>query len=200
MKVNARGGKFGLIEGKPVSQTSEWEVKTMPQIIEEYDATTLVGLKTIVRAAAIYDAADDTVEVPKLDELMASVAIARALMPVRLQGSEMKAMRKIMGFTLADLANRLDEKTAVETVSRWESGQQPMGGYAEKLFRLVVCETLKDRVPGIAYDGSMIAELKVVDPWLNNKEYEVPALEFSLVLVKECGVMRDAWTPPRKAA
>jgi DNA-binding transcriptional regulator YiaG len=195
------GGRFAVsgFEGSLPTQTSRSEVMTMPQIIREYDTTTLVGLRSIVRDAAVYDDTDDTVEVPNLDDLMATAAVTRALMPIRLRGAEMKAMRKIMGFTLAELASKLDEKTAVETVSRWESGQ-PMGGYAEKLFRLLVCETLKHRAPGIAYDGSMIAHLKVVDPWLSDPEYEVPTLEFSLIRVRESGVMRDAWSAPREAA
>lgn len=195
-------GQFAVsgFEGKPLAEASRSEVIVMPQIMKEYDATTLVGLKTIVHDAAVLDEAEDTIELPKLDELMATAAIARALLPVRLRGPEMKAMRKIMGYTLADLAGRLDEKTAVETVSRWESEAQPMGGYAEKLFRLLVCETLKVRAPGISYDGSMIANLKVVDPWMTDPEYDVPAVQFSLLRMKESGVIRDAWGEQNRAA
>jgi hypothetical protein len=37
-------------------------------------------------------------------------------------------MRKIMDLTLAELDKKLDERTATETVSRWASEAQPMGG------------------------------------------------------------------------
>lgn len=181
-------------------QMSPPEVIMMPQIMKEYDVTTMVGLNTVVHGAVLFNESDDTVEVPNLNELMATAAVTRALVPIRLRGAEMKAMRKIMGCTLADLAGKLDGKTAVETISRWESEAQPMGGYAEKLFRLLVCETLKERAPGIAYDGSMIAHLKVVDPWMGNPEFEVPPLHFCQVRLKERGVMRDAWSQPREAA
>src|SRR5262245_41966797 len=110
--------------------------------LEDYDATVLVGLRTIVHDAAIVRIEDgeQTIEIPKLRGLLAAAAVARCLMPIRLRGWEIKAMRKIMKLTLAELAKRLDERTATETVSRWESEAQPMGSYVEKLLRLLVCE------------------------------------------------------------
>ena len=63
--------------------------------------------------------------------------------PVKLRGHEIKVMRRIIKLTLAELAKKLDERSAAETVSRWESEAQPMGSYAEKLLRLIVCEELK---------------------------------------------------------
>ena len=97
--------------------------------VSEYDASALVGLKVIARHAAIMsNDEEDTVELPKLQELMATAAIARCLMPQRLRGHEIKAMRKILRMTLAELADGMDSKTAVETVSRWESERQPRGG------------------------------------------------------------------------
>lgn len=164
--------------------------------LDQYDATALVGLKTIVCAGAIERKDTDgetTIEVPKLRELLATVAIARCLMPIQLQGWEIKAMRKIMRLTLAQLAGKLDERTATETVSRWESGQ-PMGGYAEKILRLLICEELHKEAPGISYSASMIAQLRVVDPWRVNAEYEVPAVCLQLTRVKEqSGEIVDAW-------
>lgn len=163
--------------------------------MHEYDATSLIGLHVIARHAAVKagDGDDETVELPKLDELMAAAAVTRCLMPERLRGHEVRAMRKILRMTLADLASSLDEKTAVETVSRWEK-DQPMGGYAEKVLRLFICSKLKDRAPGINYDAEMIAYLKQVDPWRANPDYELPAIELELVRLKQKGSVDNNWT------
>jgi DNA-binding transcriptional regulator YiaG len=168
-----------------------------------YDATVFVGLRTIVMDAAIERIEDDgeaTIELPKPHELVAAAAIERCLIPVKLRGTEVKVMRKIMKMTLSDLAEKLDGKTAAETVSRWESEAQPMGGYAEKVFRLVVCETLKEHAPGIDYTASMIANLNVLDPWRSDPDYQVPAVELSLVRLKECsGSIIEAWNAKKVA-
>jgi transcriptional regulator with XRE-family HTH domain len=131
---------------------------------------------------------------------MASAAMWRCLCPARLRGHEIKAVRKIMGLTLSELAKKLGEKTAVETISRWESEVQPVGGYAEKLVRLLVCETLKDKAPGIDYDGSLIANLPVIDPWMADPDFELPPMEFGMVRVRERGSLIDAWEGTKCAA
>ena len=154
------------------------------RILDAYDATAHVGLRTVVCAAAVerVDAnKEETIELPKQRELRASAAVVRCLMPDKLQGWEIKAMRKIMGLTLAELAKKLDERTAPETVSRWEADAQPMGGYADKVLRLLVCETLSKEAPGIEYNGSMLADLRVRDPWKGNPDYQVPPVVLHLI-------------------
>ena len=167
------------------------------RVLDEYDATDLVGLKTLVRGAAIEHTDSDkevTVELPKLRQLLASAAVVRCLMPIKLRGWEIKAMRRIMKCTLAELAKKLDERTAVETLSRWESEAQPLGGYAEKVLRLVVCEELKKDAPGVEYHASKIAELKVMDPWKARPDYEIPHIVLQLVRMKEqSGSIIEAW-------
>jgi DNA-binding transcriptional regulator YiaG len=178
---------FRVIEGQR-------RAEAIKQLIEEYDATPLVGLYTLVRNAAVQKDDEMTVELPKLRELLATAAIMRCLMPVRLRGAEMKAMRKAMKMTLADLARKLDARTAPETVSRWESEAQPMGGYVEKLLRLLVCETLKESAPGIEYNGSMIAHLTVMDPWAADPTYKVPPIRLVYTKIKQqSGPVIDAW-------
>lgn len=171
--------------------------------LEKYDATVHVGLRTIVCHAAIERVGEDgeeTIEVPKPRQLRASAAMVRCLIPIRLRGNEIKAMRKIMGLTLAEMAKKLDEKTAVETVSRWESEAQPMGGYAEKILRLLVCETLKSESPGIEYNGSMIAQLNVKDPWRANPDYVVPSVVLTFIQMKEqSGSIIETWNEKKAA-
>jgi len=167
------------------------------RVLPEYDATTLVGLRTTVRQAAIERTNEDgevTIELPKLPELLASAAVVRCLVPIRLRGSELKAIRKILNLTLNEMAKSLDERTAAETVSRWESEAQPMGGYAEKLFRLLVCERLQKQAPGIEYKASMIPNLKVIDPWRLDASRELPQVVLCLIHLKEeSGSIIDAW-------
>jgi transcriptional regulator with XRE-family HTH domain len=156
------------------------------RVLEMYDATADVGLSTIVYNAAIErrdEDGEETIEIPKPTELRAAAAIIRCLIPIKLRASELKAIRKILGLTMAEMAKKLDERTAVETVSRWESDTQPqpMGGYAEKMFRLLVCEELKVRAPGVDYNGKMIADLRVIDPWIIDQEFKLPPLEIRLI-------------------
>ena len=165
-------------------------------IMPVYDATALVGLRVNVLNSAIRRAdanGEVTVEVPRIKEMMAAAAVARCLLPIKLRGHEMRAMRKIMRMTLAELANNLDSKTAVQTISRWESEAQPIGGYAEKVLRLLICETLRKRTPGVDYNGSMIANMRVIDPWMMQEDYEIPYLSLEMVKVRDAGHLVDAW-------
>jgi DNA-binding transcriptional regulator YiaG len=172
------------------------QAKTGLSRLDQYDATALVGLSIIVHGAAIERTEEDgevSVELPKLRELMATAAVGRCLVPVRLRGSEIKAMRKILGWTLAELAKRLGDRTAPETVSRWENEVQPMGGFAEKLLRLLVCEELNKDAHGVAYNAGMIANLKVVDPCRADPDYKLPPMHLELIRMKEAGSIIEAW-------
>ena len=112
----------------------------------------------------------------------------------------MKAMRRMMKMTLADLAGKLEGRTAAETISRWENEVQPVGGYAEKVFRLLVCSELNENAPGIEYNGSMISYLNVMDPWRAQPDYEVPYIEFRLIHIKEAsGSIIEGWDAKKAA-
>lgn len=173
-------------------------------VLPSFDATALVGFKTIICNAAyemVDDDGDAVIEVPHIRQLLASAAVARCLMPEKLRGHELRAMRKIMRLTLAGLAERLGANTATETLSRWETESQPIGGYAEKVVRLLVCDDLHKEAVGVFYDGSMIAKLRVIDPWITNKNYVVPAVTFDLVKIRELsGSVVDAYNETPKVA
>src|SRR5207248_1004955 len=101
--------------------------------------------------------------------------------------------RKILRWTVAEMAKKLDDRTAPETISRWED-RQPMGGYAEKMLRLLVCEELTARAPGVQYHAKKIADLRVLDPWAVQPDYGLPALSFSRVQMKQVsGDIVDVW-------
>jgi DNA-binding transcriptional regulator YiaG len=168
--------------------------------LARYDATALVGLRTTVDNAAIERVEADgekSVELPKMNELLATAAVVRCLMPVKLRGFEIRAMRKIMDLTLAELAKKLEGRAAPETVSRWECEAQPMGAYVEKVLRLVVCEALKENAPGVDYDGGTIANLfpavPAAGPW-HDRDFEAPYVELVFGSVKEDTRVITAWT------
>ncbi len=171
-------------------------MKDNRRILEEHDISDMIGLRVIVADTAQViddDEGDTSIEIPEFESLSAAAAVARSLMPVRLLGTELKAIRKIAGWTAADLAAKMGEKTSPETISRWENGKQPMGGYAEKVFRLLVCESLKDAAPGIPYDGSAIAHLIILDPWKSEPAFEVPYLHFHSVKIRKANKNLPAW-------
>jgi DNA-binding transcriptional regulator YiaG len=149
-KEGRRKGGLGVLERR--------------RVLKEYDATALVGLKTIVHNAAVEyrDGDEISIQIPKLDRLLAAAAISRCLMPAKLQGGEIKTMRRILDLTIAKMAARMGPRTAVETVCRWETGAQPMGAYAEKVYRLLVCETLAPDT-SIEYRASMLADLVIAE-------------------------------------
>jgi DNA-binding transcriptional regulator YiaG len=201
-KPEKRGkGVVCALDGQHRKTAIEAAVKE--RLLDTYDATTHVGLRTIVCGAAIerVDASgEQTIELPKPRELRASAAVVRCLMPDKLQGWEIKTMRKIMGLTLAELAKQLDERTAVETVSRWEADAQPMGGYADKVLRLLICEKLSREAPGVEYNGGMLANLKVRDPWKSNPDYQVPSIVLHLIQLKEqSGSIIETWNAKQAA-
>jgi DNA-binding transcriptional regulator YiaG len=173
-------------------------------ILKERDVSAIVGVRTMACDAAIErkgETGDSTIELPKLRELVASALVSRCLMPIRLRGSEMKAMRKGMRMTLGDLAKRLGGRTAPETISRWESEAQPIGSHAERVLRLVVCEELKKDAPGIAYDASKLASMnEVEDPWASNEGYEVPPVVLIYMPMKVDNSVIEAWNERRDAA
>jgi hypothetical protein len=45
---------------------------------------------------------EETIELPKMQELLASAAVVRCTTPIKLRGHEIKTMREIMKLTLTD--------------------------------------------------------------------------------------------------
>lgn len=169
-----------------------------------HDVSDLIGLHVKVAGAVreiVEPGGEVSYEVPDIRQLAYAAAVARCLLPARLRGAEMRAIRRIAGWTAAELAGRLGEKTSVETISRWENEKQPMGGYVEKVLRLVVCEALHSEAPGVEYFDGAIAKLVIIDPWRADPNHVVPALVFERVKVRnEKRRLIEAWEPERKAA
>lgn len=178
----------------------------MAKDLHRYDATGLIGLSVVLISGAreITEVDDDGqtetyVHIPDLDELSAAAAMTRCLMRQKLLGSEIRAIRKIAGMTARELSEAMGGKTAVETISRWESESEFPSGYAEKLIRLAVCERLKDRAPGIDYDSQSLIRLATVG---NGKmdPSSVPPIQMHRVLLRHDSRTNDSWAEMREAA
>lgn len=160
---------------------------TRPRVLARHDVSDVVGLRVVaVGAVREITEADGELsyEIPDVEQLSAAAAVTRCLLPPRLRGPELRAIRHIVGWTAVDLARRLGERTSIETISRWENDKVPMGGYAEKVFRLVVCEELKQKALGVPYHADMIARLIQIDPRRSAPDHVLPPMVFERVKVR----------------
>jgi len=76
------------------------------------------------------------VAIPQLDELHKAIAKALIRKPSRLAAVEIRYLRKYLGWSGSDFAEYIG--ATPETVSRWETGADPMGSTADRLLRLMV--------------------------------------------------------------
>jgi putative zinc finger/helix-turn-helix YgiT family protein len=81
---------------------------------------------------------EDAVVIPRVEDLHRAIAMTLIRHPGRLAPSEIRFLRKWLGWSGVDFAKHMG--VAPETVSRWESVEaaKPMGGTAERLLRLAV--------------------------------------------------------------
>ncbi|MDP2374059.1 DNA-binding transcriptional regulator [Reyranella sp.] len=173
--------------------------------LERYDATSLIGLSVVLinGAREIVETDDGRtetyVEVLDIEEASAAAAMARCLMPQKLRGPEIRAIRKIVGMTARELSDAMGGKTAIETISRWETEAEFPGGFADKLLRLAACEGLKDRAPGIDYDPEKLIRTKMIG---NGKmdPASIPQVVLRRMPVRQDHRTNDKWTAELKEA
>ena len=124
-----------------------------------YDATVEIGLP-VKLVGAVNEHADGSVEIPNLDMLLATVAVARVLAPVQMVGRELRFVRHVLDLTGTEFAHAIDlsDKTVV---SRWENDRARPGGYTEKVIRQLVLNLLGRRAPGIDIGDNAIPGMKV---------------------------------------
>ena len=76
------------------------------------------------------------IEIPRIAQLNRVLTNALVRKPSRLTGTEIRFLRKSLGWSGADFARHIEVEPA--TVSRWESGKQDMGPTTERFLRLLV--------------------------------------------------------------
>jgi putative zinc finger/helix-turn-helix YgiT family protein len=102
-----------------------------------YDASGLpyVTLKA-VEVRRCPKCGETEVAIHAIGKLHRAIAAALIHKRARLAPAEVKYLRKYLGWSGTDFAQRMG--TTPETVSRWEHGKMPMGAAAERLLRLMV--------------------------------------------------------------
>lgn len=168
------------------------------RVLDPYDATALVGVHTIVHNGAIESiergGSRVRIDIPNLDELRAGAAVLRCLLPIKLRGREIRAIRTIAKLAPSDLLRGWAEKTEPNTLLQWESENQSMDEVIEKTLRQRVCATVGRKAPHVHYDASTIEGFKIVDPWKGDPSYQVPPVILNWVPAKEgTGSVSGAW-------
>ena len=125
----------------------------------EHDATPEIGLPVTLLDTVQEDDEGD-LEIPNLDMLLASVAVARVLAPVQMVGAELRFLRHVLHLTGTEFARAIDlsDKTVV---SRWENGKTRPGGYTEKIIRQLILNVLGSRAPGIEIPDNAIPGMRI---------------------------------------
>ena len=85
--------------------------------------------------------------IPRLNDLMRTIAVAVISKPFQLRGEDVRFLRKYLRLTAAEFAHLLDvDKT---TLSKWENNDDGIGSQSDRLIRLTVLalgEGLKEKV------------------------------------------------------
>jgi len=102
----------------------------------------------------------DSVHFPNMAGLGAAIAVARVKQNIKLNGADIRFLRKALGLNQQELADLMGVRN--ETVSRWETGRQPIEPPSEKLLRALVAIKLSDQAPAIGIDFKELIEIKVV--------------------------------------
>jgi len=80
------------------------------------------------------------VDVPDRPGLLATIAVARCKEGLKLTGDEIRFLRKTVGFTAIQMAEKM--KVSEETISRWENAHLAMNSHAERILRWRVCQEI----------------------------------------------------------
>jgi transcriptional regulator with XRE-family HTH domain len=133
--------------------------------VEKIDVhrTELPGLEVVLHGVAVRIVCDacnqQKIRIPNLPGLIAATALVRVLEPYKLNGHEIRVVRKALGWSAKELAERL--VVTPETVSRWENDKEPIGLQSEKLLRHTAAARLTEKAPRIAVDLKQVSDMKI---------------------------------------
>jgi DNA-binding transcriptional regulator YiaG len=96
---------------------------------------------------------------PDVPGLMAAVAAYRILMPHKLNGLEIKKIRKATGLKGIELSDKLS--VTPETISRWENDKEPIRVEAERGLRLKLLSILSARTHVFREDYEALISLEI---------------------------------------
>jgi transcriptional regulator with XRE-family HTH domain len=124
--------------------------------------------------------------IPNGEGLDAALALVRILSPIKLNGDELRFIRKVMGLQAVAVA-KLVEMSA-ESYSRLENGHNPISEKTEKLFRFNALIELQEKAPAIDVDMKAIMSMQL-NPF---REGQKP-IELTAVVLKQASNKKEAW-------
>lgn len=124
-----------------------------------YDVTAELGIP-VTLIDAVSEDEEGAIEIPRLDMLLATVAVARALDPARMVGAELRFLRHVLDCTGSEFAAALDLSDKA-VVSRWENDATRPGPYTEKVIRQLALNLLARRAPGVEIGENAIPGMKI---------------------------------------
>lgn len=115
-----------------------------PRVVDDFNAEDLGAPFKVVLKQCVSVTEDEqgnilSYRIPDPDGLLRVVVMSRALHPRKLSGADIKYLRKAVGVKQKDLAAHIELDPA--TLSRCESGVQPIGAASEKLLRIFLVRT-----------------------------------------------------------
>ncbi len=102
-------------------------------------------------------------KVPKINQLHHVIALAIVLHEHGISGKELRFLRTAMGFTQAELANRLHREAL--SIGRWERGERPISSNAEAVIRFLAIERL-ELSPELTVEEMTLRCVSTADPQL----------------------------------
>ena len=174
----------------------------MTQVLDRYEEK-LMGLPYPI---VLLDAAEEIthpktgetlgIAIPDSEELAAAVALALCFLPVRLTGTEVRFIRRVLGMSGQDLAAAVEMDPA--TLSRWENGKQDVGGWADKAVRMAAVLRLQDRAPGSSLRPEDVVTLRLAPRGLDTH----PLVEVRRVRSEHAGTESEikGWDAEAKLA
>jgi DNA-binding XRE family transcriptional regulator len=158
------------------------------EILEVY-TDELFGIPIEIRNCVIREETDKgrvLITIPDEEGLAAAAAMARALVPIKLSGDDIRMMRKTLGLKAKEFAEALDMNPT--RLSHLEKTTDGLGHFTEANIRQYVCARLKARAPAIGYDPAEIVMMKAVNA-------PMPTLVFERVRLKmaESMTKSDEW-------
>ena len=126
---------------------------------KEHDATLDLGVPVML-VDTVLEHDDGSEEIPDLNMLLATVAVARVLQPVQLVGAEVRFLRHVLDFTGTEFAETIGISDK-SVVSRWENDKDRLGGSTEKIVRQLVLNLLGSSAPGIKSGQNAVPGMKI---------------------------------------
>ncbi len=114
---------------------------------------------------------EEHVHIPDMEQLIAAVALTRILHPWKLDGREVRFIRRAIGMQAKEFAETLGLDPA--TFSRWENNKFEAGGWADKQVRAYTALLLQKRAPFVRVDEDVLVRQKI----LKRPEGEWPVIQ-----------------------